>query len=188
MSVERKELERCERLQAALESIAEAVGMSGQRVNWPVAIGSLFTAEDPRCLDVLAGVLGVDASELLTVDEMTARLIRPSQESMLGFLGLGHPHSATWFSELTTLFEKATGEKRPPLPPQRPRRILLLEVPDNDIPLGDVRAGEAVQGSMSLLGDADEAFVFRGDKAAVLKHRDRAPDDVHVAIQRRPQG
>jgi hypothetical protein len=37
----------------------------------------------------------------------------------------------------------------------------------------------------SDLADADEAYAFSGDKATVLKHRDRAPEDVHVTIQRR---
>src|SRR3954452_1871955 len=59
----------------------------------------------------------------------------------------------------------------------RPTRILICE--------GEHPAElnlDAVQGSMTLLADADEAYAFSGDKATVLKHRDRAPEDVHVTI------
>lgn len=66
----------------------------------------------------------------------------------------------------------------------RPLRVLLLEAPEGAEP-AEVEPGEAVQGSMELLADADEAYVFRGDRVVALKHRDREPEDVHVAIQRR---
>jgi len=41
----------------------------------------------------------------------TEILVPLSREAMVGFLGLGHPHSATWFAELKHTFEEMTGEK-----------------------------------------------------------------------------
>lgn len=71
---------------------------------------------------------------------------------------------------------------------QRPTGVLICEAPIEgelaETPLDQLFPNQAVQGSLALLADADEAYVFRGDKAATLKHRDRAPEDVHVAIQR----
>lgn len=70
---------------------------------------------------------------------------------------------------------------------ERPTRVLICEAPEDfEGDLGDIAADYAIQGSLMLLADADEAYVFKGDKAAALKHRDRGvPSEVHVAIQRR---
>lgn len=67
----------------------------------------------------------------------------------------------------------------------RPTRVLLLEAPDNDKPLEEFKGDEVVQGSMMLLADADEVYIFREDKAVAWKHRDKFQEDVHVAVQRR---
>jgi hypothetical protein len=41
-----------------------------------------------------------------------------SREAVMGFLGYGHPHSATWFCEICFAFEKAIGVKAKPNPEQ----------------------------------------------------------------------
>lgn len=69
-----------------------------------------------------------------------------------------------------------------PEPTQRQQRVLIVEAEHP----AEMNV-DAVQGSMSLLADADEAYVFFGDKGATLKNRDFAPEDVAVAIQRRPE-
>lgn len=72
-----------------------------------------------------------------------------------------------------------------PEPSERQQRILIVEAEHP----AELNVG-AVQGSMSLLADADEAYAFSGDKAACIKHRDfdisADPFQVAVAIQRRP--
>lgn len=72
-----------------------------------------------------------------------------------------------------------------PEPTERQERVLIVEAEHP----AEMNVN-AVQGSMSLLADADRAYVFSGDKAAVLKDRDRDigsdPFSVAVAVQRRP--
>jgi hypothetical protein len=69
-------------------------------------------------------------------------------------------------------------------PTERQRRILIVEATHP----AEMNIN-AVQGSMMLLADADEAYVFHGDKAMALKHRDfdvrEDAFQVAVAIQRR---
>jgi hypothetical protein len=72
-------------------------------------------------------------------------------------------------------------------PGERQQRILIAEAAeeshlDSDYPM------TAVQGSFSLLADADEAYVFHGDRAVCIKHRAFAPFQATVTIQRRPRG
>lgn len=70
----------------------------------------------------------------------------------------------------------------------RQRRVLLLEARPGDDPIGNQFAEDVVQGSLALVADADEVFVFRGDEANAAKYRDRnlVFDSVAVAIQRQP--
>jgi hypothetical protein len=68
-----------------------------------------------------------------------------------------------------------------PEPTERQQRILIVEAEHP----AEMNVN-AVQGSMTLLADADEAYVFCEDKATALKHRHFAPEDMAVAIQRRP--
>lgn len=72
-----------------------------------------------------------------------------------------------------------------PEPTERQERVLIVEA-DHPAEMNV----NAVQGSMSLLADADRAYVFSGDKGAVLKDRDRDidgdPFSIAVAVQRRP--
>lgn len=71
-----------------------------------------------------------------------------------------------------------------PEPGERQQRILIVEA-RHPAEMNE----NAVQGSMTLLADADEAYAFFGDKAVCLKHRgfDVSEDafQVAVAIQRR---
>lgn len=71
-----------------------------------------------------------------------------------------------------------------PEPAGRQQRILIVEAEHP----AEMNVN-AVQGSMTLLADADEAYAFSGDKAVCLKHRefDVGADafQVAVAIQRR---
>lgn len=79
------------------------------------------------------------------------------------------------------LLEERPAEKGP----DRPRRVLIVEAPGDEFAVGEAfKLGDVVQGSMSQVADADEVFVFRGDKAIAAKHRDREPEDVTVSIQR----
>lgn len=61
----------------------------------------------------------------LTHDEIVVPL---SREAMLGFLGHGHPHSATWFAELRREFELATGAEATYPPPDDPPVFTATEV------------------------------------------------------------
>lgn len=88
-------------------------------------------------------------------------------------------------SPLLTVTEAADRVQRHPL---TQRRVLILEAPPGDEPIGNVFGQDVVQGSTSLMADADEVFVFRGDEVNCVKHRDSpslAYDPVAVAIQRR---
>jgi len=69
----------------------------------------------------------------------------------------------------------------------RPSQVLILEAPSaqDDLDLEEIKAIEVFQGSLNLFAAADEVYIFRGTEAATLKHADRAPEDVRVAIQRR---
>lgn len=140
-------------------------------------------------IDAIGKIIGAPPGEDghgLAVAQMAMRALRPSWEEMFGFLGLLHPHDTSWYSSLRQRFQEATGEQAMTLPALRPRRVLILEAPDDDFDLTEgLELGEVVMGSMSLVADADEVFVFRGDKAVAGKHRDNANDDVNVAIQRR---
>lgn len=76
-----------------------------------------------------------------------------------------------------------------PDPGERQRRILILEAPEGEEPITNVFAQDVVQGSVSLVADADEVFVFRGDKGACTKHRDESSLVINapaVAVQRQP--
>jgi hypothetical protein len=192
---------------AALDELREALALIGNS-----AAPQSFNAEDPQewavmivgaavnseghgdtvlqdlLTEAIGKVIGAPPGEDghgLSVAQMAMRALRPSWEEMIGFLGLAHPHDSSWYAGLRQRFQEATGERAVTFPELRPRRILLLEARDDDTPLDEIKPLDAVQGSVELVADADEAFVFRGDKAVVLKHRDRAPEDVHVAIQRR---
>lgn len=70
---------------------------------------------------------------------------------------------------------------------EQQRRVLILEAPPSDEPIGNIYGQDVVQGSLSLFADADEVYVFRGDEANCVKHRDESLvfSPLVVTIQRR---
>lgn len=99
--------------------------------------------------------------------------------------GLGSLREALTIAGIDAgLWSAPEGPNPEPTPREQQRRILIVEGSHPaELNLG------AVQGSMSLLADADEAYAFSGDKAVCIKHRDfdvaADPFQVAVAIQRR---
>lgn len=55
-------------------------------------------------------------------------------------------------------------------PDQRQTRVLILEAPPSDTAIGNIYGQDVVQGSLSLMADADEVFVIRDGEANCVKH------------------